>query len=246
MSNTPDLTKVIKANRDIISDMMAKADMPQRLNNMNWLRQDLSYAESMTLFKAQGGGSNTVVSMQMDYNYIRNVGYAYDYILENAQKPIDTTEICKIHSILCMNTPIAGGSFRTTDKVLEINVNGIRYHAPDYHEIASKMNNIIFKLNNPDVSMPQRAFNLHFDLIMLQPFDDFNKRTSRLIMNWALIQNGYRPVVFNNKKDAKNYISAIAARANDNNREYNYYMSAAMVNTQKQIIKRLERCGASM
>lgn len=224
--------------------MMMNASMPQRLNNMNWLRQDLSYAESMTLFRAQGGGSAAKVSMQMDYNYIRNVGYAYDYIVENSHKSIDATEICKIHSMLCMNTPIDGGRFRTTDKVLEITVNGMRYHAPDYHEIASKMNNIIFKLNNPDISMPQRAFNLHYDLIMLQPFDDFNKRTSRLVMNWALIQNGYRPIVFNSKKDAQNYIGAIAARANENNREYNHYMSTAMVRTQSEIIKRLKRANS--
>ena len=48
---------------------------------------------------------------------------------------------------------------------------------------------------------------------MLQPFDDFNKRTARLIMNWLLIQGGYRPIVFNQRTDKQKYKDAIAAKA---------------------------------
>ena len=101
------------------------------------------------------------------------------------------------------------------------------------------MNEIIFRLNSPDVTALNRAYRIHYDLIMLQPFDDFNKRTARLIMNWVLIQNGYRPIVFNQSTDKQKYKESITAYANGQQKEYISYMSYCMARTQKQIISLL-------
>lgn len=170
-----------------------------------------------------------------------NLGKAYDYIIENPKEPIDANAICKIHSILCANTNIHGAAYRTTPKVLEITVNGQRMHAPDAYEIPSIMNQIIFNMNNSSDCTITRAFNIHYDLIALQPFDDFNKRTARLIMNWILIQGGYRPILFNKPSDKQKYKQAIAARANGDIKTYTAYMSACMIRTQRTIIKVLSQ-----
>ena len=51
---------------------------------------------------------------------MKNLGTAYDYIIDNPDTIIDIPEICKLHSMLCTGTPIQGGLFRNTSKVLEL------------------------------------------------------------------------------------------------------------------------------
>ena len=235
MTKTPKYSKQIEENREKISKMLSGVDTVKRLNNFNWLRHEISYTEPRILFYVP----TKEQIPYLDYNSMKNLGEAYDYILQNTNKNIDISEICKIHSTLCTGTHIQGGLFRTTNKVLELKVNGRRFHAPAPGEILSKMNEIIFRLNSPDTAALNRAYRIHYDLIMLQPFDDFNKRTARLIMNWVLIQNGYRPIVFNQSTDKQKYKEAITACANGYQKEYISYMSYCMARTQKQIISLL-------
>ena len=101
----------------------------------------------------------------------------------------------------------------------------------------AKLNEILFKMNKDNISPITKAFTIHYDLIALQPFDDFNKRTSRLIMNWVLIQNGYRPVVFNQRTDKQKYIDAFTSYANGDCKAYMSYMAGCLARTQREIIR---------
>lgn len=236
MTKTPKYKKQIEENRETITKMLSGADTVKRLNNLNWVRHEISYTEPRTLFYIP----NKEQTPYLDYNSMKNLGDAYDYIVNNPKQIIDMTEICKLHSMLCAGTYIQGGLFRTSPKIIEIMVNGHRVHAPDAAYILNKMNEIVFKLNNPDMCALKRAFGVHYDLIMLQPFDDFNKRTARLVMNWTLIQNGYRPIVFNQRTDKQKYKEAITACANGRPKEYFSYMSSCPVRTQREIITLLQ------
>ncbi len=235
--NNATIKQHIEENRQTISAMLASANTPKRLNNLNWLRQQLSYVEPRTLFYIPSRDQQPY----LDYNSMKSLGTAYDYIVENPNEIIDTAAICKLHSMVCTDTQIPGGYFRTTPKVLELCVNGQRVHAPDAPEIPFRMNEIVFRLNNTDECTLSRAFTAHYELIMLQPFEDFNKRTARLVMNWLLIQGGYRPIVFNQASDKQKYKDAIATRAAGDTKEYMHYMYSCMLRTQKQIIKMLKK-----
>lgn len=236
MTKTPKTKVQIEENRQIITKMLSGANTHKRLNNVNWLRHEIAYVEPRTLFYVP----NKEQVPYLDYNSMKNIGEAYDYIIDNPGRIIDATEICRIHSMLCANTHIQGGVFRNTSKVLEIYVNGQRMHTPDAMQIPSLLNEITFKLNDTPDALT-RAFNIHYELIALQPFDDFNKRTARLIMNWALVQAGYRPIVFNQPSDKQKYKEAITQYANDNYRAYASYMSSCLLRTQKEIIKLLKK-----
>ena len=235
MTKTPKFKKQIEENRIKITQMLSGADTVKRLNNLNWVRHEISDTEPKMLFYMP-----TKQQLHyLDFNSMRNLGEAYDYIISNQDQTIDISEICKIHSILCTGTHIQGGLFRTTKKIIEININGHRVHAPDASEILPQINEIVFKMHDTSIDPLTRAFNAHYDLVMLQPFDDFNKRTSRLIMNWILIQNGYRPVIFNQRTDKQKYRDAIIAGASGNQKAYIAYMSSCLVRTQKEIISLL-------
>ena len=228
---------IIEENKKQITALLSGSDTTKRLNNVNWLRHEIAYTEPKTLFYIPSKEQ----SPYLDYNCMKNIGEAYDYILEHPKKTITPIEICKIHSILCTDTHIQGGLFRTCDKILEIRINGEMMHAPDAGEIPYHLNELVFKLKDSKVPVLNRAFNIHYELIALQPFDDFNKRTSRLIMNWFLIQHGYRPIVFNHKSDKQKYISAFTARANGDTKTYNQYMYNCTIRTQNEIIKLLKK-----
>lgn len=239
MTKRPKYRTKIESNRVTITDKLSGAASVKRLNNINWLRHEISYNEPRTLFYV----SQKEQRYHLDYNCMSNLGNAYDYIINNAKPEthIDANAICKLHSFLCQNTYIDGGNFRTTTKVLEITVNGERMYAPDSYDIPYLLNQIVYNMNNKTKDILHRAFDAHYELIALQPFDDFNKRTARLVMNWILVQNGYRPIVFNKPSDKQKYINAIKSYAEGNKKDYYEYMSYCMCRTQQEIIKLLNK-----
>lgn len=239
MTKYPKLRTKIESNRAIITEKLSGTASVKRLNNVNWLRHEISYTEPRTLFYIPLKEQH----YYLDFNCMNNLGNAYDFILNNidSQKRIEVSDICKLHSFLCENTYIDGGNFRTTSKVLEITVNGERMHAPDSYDIPYLLNIIAYNMNNPTKDILHRAFDAHYELIALQPFDDYNKRTARLVMNWLLVQNGYRPIVFNRPNDKQRYKTAIAQYASGDKKSYYAYMSQCMVRTQQDIIKLLTK-----
>ena len=237
MTKTPKLKNRIEYNREIITYMLSGTESTKRLNNVNWLRHEISYTEPRTLFYIP----NKEQQPYLDFNCMRNLGLAYDYILQNPNEEIDEKALLNIHSILCTNPHIDGARYRTTEKFLEIKVNGMRMSAPKVYEVPQRLNEIFYTYKNSKDDILHRAFKIHYELIALQPFDDFNKRTARLIMNWILVQGGYRPIVFNRRGDKQKYKEAIANYANGNKRAYYSYMQSCMVRTQEDIIKLLTK-----
>ncbi len=237
MTRTARLKNRIEYNREIITYMLSGTETVKRLNNVNWLRHEISYTEPRTLFFVPSKEQQPY----LDFNCMRNLGLAYDYILENQHQDIDEKAILDIHSILCSNTHIDGAHYRSTNKIIEIMVNGQRMHAPDPAYIQPGINDIIYNYKNSKDDVLHRAFKIHYELIALQPFDDFNKRTARLIMNWALIQGGYRPIVFNRRADKSKYKESIANYASGDKRAYYAYMQSCMLRTQEDIIKLLTK-----
>ncbi|MBN1325007.1 MAG: Fic family protein [Alphaproteobacteria bacterium] len=232
---TIDIKQNIEMNKKTISELLS-GNSCRRLNSLNWLRHELSN-ETRILFHLSAKEQKPF----LDYSNMRNLGEAWDYILENKKiEIIDELQICKIHSILCKDTHIKSGSFRTTEKYLDLYVNGQKMHAPHYSEISSRLSEITYNLVNSKCGPLIKAFNLHFDLIKLQPFEDFNKRTARMIMNWVLIQNGYRPIIFNYKSDKKEYMEALRNRAHKDCKSYSRYMYSCMLRTQNDLIRMLK------
>ena len=203
----------------------------KRTNNLNWLRRQIAFEEPQILCP--------VSKEYLDDTNMSNIVVTYDWIMENVSQEITIEGIRTVHHMLCQNTNIDGYKFRDTNCKLKISVNGMTYHAPDYHMIDYELRQIVYNLNHSRRDVFTRAYDIHYEMIMLQPFDDFNKRTARLIMNWVLLQNGYRPIAFNKRADKEAYIQALQARANGDKRAYTEYMAKCQLRTQKDILKHL-------
>lgn len=229
----PKLTtkKLIAQKREELDKSFADFSSVKRTNNLNWLRRQIAFEEPQVLCP--------VPKQYLDDTNMSNIATTYDYIIENASQEITVEGIRAIHDMLCKDTNIDGYRFRTTNCKLKMSVNGMTYNAPDYSMIEYELCQIVYNLNHSKRDVLTRAYDIHYELIMLQPFDDFNKRTARLIMNWVLLRNGYRPITFNKRGDKEAYILALQSRAGGDKRAYTDYMAKCQLRTQQDIIKHL-------
>ena len=222
----------IEDNRIAINTLMHHS--AKNIDSMNMLRYQITSVEPMVLFQPQ---QQSIASAKrknfIDYTNLKNIGLAYDYILANKHTPIDTYQIRELHSILTKDTDISSGFRLTMAKVLG-------EFAPSPQQIYYHMDQIQYNLTNNRISVLKRAFDAHFDIITTQPFEDLNKRLARLVMNWFLIQNGYRPVIFNKKPDGIEYMQALHDRIDGDHRAYTEYMEKCMLRTQREIISLLK------
>lgn len=226
----------IEENRETISKLLSGRDTVKRLNNLNWITHELT-VETQVLFQCPDGMPKAERDACLDYTSMSNLAKTWEYILKH-QSPkhvIDNMAIRKIHSLLAHGTDIPGGQYRLVDVYV------LRTSAPDFNDMLYKMDDVQYNLGDTNTPVLTRAFNAHYDIIAAQPFNDFNKRTSRMVMNWFLVQNGYRPILFNHPSDKHEYMDALRARANGDCKTYSHYMYSCMLRTQREIISLLNK-----
>ncbi len=89
---------------------------------------------------------------------------------------------------------------------------GEMFHYASPEETPAKMKDLLEWLRRVSAEKKlhpvQIAAQLHYDFVRIHPFDDCNGRTSRLLMNYVLIQNGFPPVIIKSA-DKKGYLNAL-------------------------------------
>lgn len=219
-----------------IRDAMGKFTVQKKISDIGWIYHQIVYVEPMTLFPWT---EKSYVHEFFDTENLGNLAKAYRKTC--VDKEINWHTICDVHYIICENTIVPGGQFRMSPKILDISVNGMQYHAPNYLKIPFEMQTNIENRINTCQDAIDTALKTHAEMILLQPFEDFNKRTARIIMNWILINNGYTPIIFNNKTDKNAYRAAIVNYASGKKKEYNSFMLNCMERTQFSLIKVLNQ-----
>lgn len=90
--------------------------------------------------------------------------------------------------------------------------NGEMFHYASPEETPARMQELMSWFNK--VSLEKRmhpveiAAHLHYKFVLIHPFDDSNGRTSRLLMNYVLLLNGFPPVIIKTA-DKKGYLNAL-------------------------------------
>ena len=116
--------------------------------------------------------------------------------------PIGESTVCELNRrIGTQYYPALTGFYRR----LPQRIRGSRVLFPDCAKIPQLMEEFgaWLKAAPPD---PAFAFEAHFRLTAIHPFDDGNGRTARLLMNLLLIRGGYPPVAV---RDRKTYVYAL-------------------------------------
>ena len=122
-------------------------------------------------------------------NHKKAYGYVKKCIAE--KKSLDENIVKDLHAILTENI-IVGGIYRNE----EVRISGAGFTPPAGNEMYMQIKNFYadLKLKEKELNPIELAAWTHAEFVRIHPFVDGNGRTSRLIMNYQLLLNGYLPV----------------------------------------------------
>ncbi|MDR0555941.1 MAG: Fic family protein [Holosporaceae bacterium] len=124
---------------------------------------------------------------------ILNHKCALDYIFQNASnyKRITLAKIEELHEIVIDNLGIHAGLRSSA-----VGVVGTNYKPLDnIHQIRDAMHELIKTINRTTNPL-EKAFTVVLMISYIQPFEDGNKRTSRILANAILLANDYCPLSY--------------------------------------------------
>ena len=125
-----------------------------------------------------------VPSLRLDeINCILNLRDAWNFVLSNIDEPITLELICKINAFVSRNESLEWGVLRTG----KVGINGVDYipDIPDETKITADIKSIMKEEN-----ITKRSLVLMLYLMRTQAFWDGNKRTSMIVANKIMIENG--------------------------------------------------------
>lgn len=140
---------------------------------------NVNYQDTKTILD----GAN-VPSLRLDeINCILNLRDAWNFVLSNIDEAITLDFICKINSFVSRNESLEWGVLRTG----KVGINGVDYipDIPNEAKIIADIKNIMEEKN-----ITRRSLVLMLYLMRTQVFWDGNKRTSMIVANKIMIENG--------------------------------------------------------
>lgn len=114
---------------------------------------------------------------------INNLKHGWQFLLDNIDYPVDYNYICKINSILGSNLILEAGYIRK----MGVRIGGTNWipSIPKEDDVKEEINKI-----NTIENITERAITLMLYCMRTQIFNDGNKRTSMMVANQIMIQNG--------------------------------------------------------
>jgi Fic family protein len=135
-------------------------------------------------------------------NHKKAYAYVKKCIAEN--KPLTENTVKDLHAILTENI-IIGGIYRNQ----EVRISGAGFTPPAGNEMYMQIKGFYEELKNKsDLNPIEFSAWTHAEFVRIHPFIDGNGRTSRLLMNYQLLSQGFLPVSIA-KEDRLDYYNAL-------------------------------------
>lgn len=150
-------------------------------------------------------------------NHVEAIGYIKQLMERNF--PLNERELLSVHNLILRGIiPEDAGRYRR----VQVMIKGSSHMPPQPFLVAKEMEDyfIWYEENKSKMHPVVLAAEMHERLVTIHPFIDGNGRTSRLIMNLILLQNGY--VIANIKGDYEtrmNYYKTLETAQTSNNKE---------------------------
>ena len=144
--------------------------------------------------------------------------------------PLDEGRVKDIHALLMENIQV-GGVYRD----VQVYISGAQHMPPSpplmYRQIKDFYADLPWK--GKELNPVELAAWIHAEFVKIHPFTDGNGRTSRLIMNYQLMAEGFPPVSIA-KEDRLEYFKALEAYAAEGNRQPFADLVAGLVDRQME------------
>ena len=173
MKNKYNLTKeqnIFLAKRNIVDNIYSNA----RMEGIN-----ITFPQTKTILEGVNVPNLKIDEIQV----VLNLRDAWQYVLNNIDKDFNLEFICKINEFVARNESIEWGALRTG----KVEVTGTNYipEIPNKTDVEKRINDIL-KIENTT----EKAIEYMLYGIKAQLFWDGNKRTSTIVANKIMIQNG--------------------------------------------------------
>ena len=161
----------------------------------------LTLRETQVVLEGITVGGKSIKEHLEAINHEKAILFLDDLVKDN--EPISEWNIKNIHQLILKDIDNENaGRYRKEN----VTIKGATHIPPDYLKISELMEKLILTYNTWSKYHPIiQAALLHGELVKIHPFVDGNGRTSRLLMNLDLMNNGYNPVIIKKESRLKYY-----------------------------------------
>lgn len=154
------------------------------------------------------------------------------YIEEIVRKgePLTEWQIKSVHRLILKGIQDEYAGTYRKENVL---ISGAKHIPPDYAQVPSEMEQFInwYEGIGMQLHPVARAAAVHCDFVKIHPFIDGNGRTSRLLLNFELMKNGYPPIVIEKEQRPRYYSSLDEAHTTGDNAEFTAFVRDVLEQT---------------
>lgn len=169
-----------------------------------------------------------------------NHDYAIEFIKELATEKNSITEsdVLQIHRLILQGINNNNAGKYRNEQVL---ISGSKHVPPQHYLIQEEMDNLFiwYNENKEKLHPVVLSAEMHERLVTIHPFVDGNGRTSRLLMNLILLQNGFPIAIL--KGDTENrlkyYDTLEIAQINQDEQPFIYFIIDNVKETMQRIIR---------
>jgi len=147
------------------------------------------------------GGKSMVEHLEV-INHREAILFIEDLIAN--KEPLSAWNIKNIHALILKEIDNTNaGKYRSENVV----ISGAKHIPPKHYEIGDLMQKLMVEYQNEwkEFHPVVRATLIHGEFVKIHPFIDGNGRTSRLLLNFELMKNGYPPIIIKNEARARYY-----------------------------------------
>lgn len=161
----------------------------------------LTLRETQVVLEGITVGGKSIKEHLEAINHEKAILFLDDLVKDN--EPISEWNIKNIHQLILKDIDNENaGRYRKEN----VTIKGATHIPPDYLKVSELMEKLILTYNTWNEYHPIiQAALLHGELVKIHPFVDGNGRTSRLLMNLVLMNNGYNPVIIKKESRLKYY-----------------------------------------
>lgn len=161
----------------------------------------LTLRETQVVLEGITVGGKSIKEHLEAINHEKAILFLDDLVKDN--EPISEWNIKNIHQLILKDIDNENaGRYRKEN----VTIKGATHTPPDYLKVPELMKKLILTYNTWSEYHPIiQAALLHGELVKIHPFVDGNGRTSRLLMNLVLMNNGYNPVIIKKESRLKYY-----------------------------------------
>ena len=175
-----------------VSDKLSKDFVEEFVYNTLSLEGNVITKEDVQ--KVMNGENIEEKKMTLITNSLNGVNFVLN-LLEK-EEPLTENKLKDLHEVI-MSGICMGGLYRNVD----ISIKGSNHTPPSYIKVYDRMKKYFDTLAEENDNVLEKIAFSHLQLAKIHPFLDGNGRLARLVLNYELLLNGFKPVII--KADEK-------------------------------------------